>query len=184
MGYGPITLAHSGGTEPFLLALPEAATQTFKRGVPYRLSSGTIVEGDSSDPWSSADILVGFGVTAGKNLTTAGTTEEGASLGAPQNQSSAKTIAAGSPIKLGTTLFYPANGQNVFVASLLAGQVFAAALIIPGTFYALKKDATTGYWYVDNTDTSGNNACVDIVGGVDNDTSLVKFKIKPAQRYY
>lgn len=184
MGYGPIQLAHSSGQEQAIFHWQEAASQTFKEGCPLRISSGNAVAGDVDDPWAAADVVLGISAEAGKNLTTAGVEETGASYATPRNQANAKTIAVGSPFKITTVMFYRADGLNVFRASLKDGEVYTQALIIPGTYYALKYDATTGYWFVDNTDTSGNNAVAEIVGPVDGDTSKVLFKFKASQRYF
>jgi hypothetical protein len=184
MGYGPIQLAHSSGQEQAVFHWQEAASQTFNEGVPLRISSGNAVACDTNDPWGAADVVLGISAEAGKNLSGAGVVDEGTSYATPRNQPNAKTIAVGTPFKIGTVMFYRADGLNVFRASFAAGQVFAQSLIIPGTFYALKRDATTGFWYVDNTDTSGNNAVVEIVGPVDGDTTSVLFKFKASQRYF
>lgn len=184
MAYYAITLSHSSGKETDLVYLPEGATQTFKAGAVLRAVSGQARIADTADPWSAADIVLGVAAEPGKNLTTAGTDEMGYSMGAPPNQTSAKTIPAGAPYKSGYTGFWPANGTNIFRASLLSGQVFSNALVIPGTFYAVKYDSTSGFFYIDPTDTSGNNAVAEIVGPVDGDTSMVQFKWKATQRAY
>ncbi len=184
MGYGPIELVNASGVTQLVDAIAEAASQTFKRGVPLRLSSGTLVECDSNDPWGSADVVVGVSVGAGKNLTTADTAEEGYSIGSAPNQSSSKIIPLGVPVKSGKCSFYRADGRNVFEISLASGQTFATANIVAGSYYAIKKDATTGYWYLDNTDTSGNNAVATIVGVNPNDSTKVRFQFKSSQRLY
>ena len=184
MGYGPMILVNASGLPMTIFGLPEGATQTFKQGVPLKLSSGNLVACDTADPWSAADVVVGVSVSAGKNLATAGTTEEGYSIGTAPNQGSSKIIPAGVPVKLGTCSFYQADGSNIFEISLKAAQTFAAANVVAGSYYALKYDATTGYWYCDNTDTAGNNAVLAIVGVNPNDNTKVRVQFKSTQRFF
>ncbi len=184
MAYGPMILVSASGCPQVINGMPEGATQTFKQGVPLRLSSGNLVACDTADPWSAADVVVGVSVSPGKNLAVAGTTEDGYSIGSAPNQPSSKTIPVGVPVKLGTCSFYAADGSNVFEISLKAAQTFAPANVVAGAFYALKFDATTGYWYVDNTDTVGNNAVLSIVGVNPNDNTKVRVQFKSAQRFY
>ena len=73
MAYGPIILENASGQPQAIDSLAEGATQTFKQGVPLRLSSGALVACDTADPWSAADVVVGISVSAGKNLAVAGT---------------------------------------------------------------------------------------------------------------
>jgi hypothetical protein len=57
-----------------------------------------------------------------------------------------------------------ANGLTVFSIALKTGQVFTQALIIAGTLYGLTKDATSHFWYMDTTVTSGNSAVANLIG--------------------
>lgn len=184
MGYTPITLANAGGQVQMLDSVPEGATQTFSKGAVLKLSSGCLVAGDTANPWSAADVVYGIAAEAGHNLTTANTAEAGYSSGAPQNQTSAKTIPVGAPMKPATVMIYRADGTNQFMASLKATQTFSQALVIAGTYYALVYDSTSTFWYVDSTDTSGNNNVVEIISGVSNDTTKCIFRFLSTQRYF
>lgn len=184
MGYGPITLANSGTQSQLLEQWPEGATQTFKQGVVLKLSSGNAVIGDSADPWTAADVVLGISAAPGQNLTTAGTAEKGYSEATPQNQTAAKIIPHGAWMKTGKVPMYRADGNNIFLADLKATQTFSQALVAAGTYYALKYDSTTGYYYVDSADTAGNNAVCEIVGGVSDNTAKVLFRFKAGQRYW
>ncbi len=184
MGYTPITLANAGGQVQLLDSAPEALTQTFSKGAVLKLSSGYLVAGDTANPWSSADVVYGVAAEAGHNLAASGTAEAGYSEGAPQNQTSGRTIPVGARIKDGTVKFYRADGNNLFLASLKATQTFSQALVIAGTYYALVYDSSSTFWYVDSTDTSGNNNVVEIVSGISNDTTKVIFRFIASQRYF
>ena len=133
---------------------------------------------------AAADVVVGVSVEPAHNLGVAGTAEQGYSEGSPVNQPSAKIIPQGAWPKDGKLGFYPADGKNTFKISLKAAQTFAQTLVVAGTYYTLKKDATTGYWYLDSSDTSGNNAVAEIVGGVSDDNTMVLFRFKAGQRYF
>lgn len=184
MAYTPMILVNASGLPQAIDGLPEAATQTFKQGVPLRFSSGYLAACDTADPWSSADVVVGVSVSPGKNLTAAGTTEEGYSIGTAPNQASSKIIPVGVPVKRGDCSFYRANGTNVFEISLKSGQTYSASLNVAGSYYALKYDSTTGYWYCDSSDTTGNNCVLSIVGVNPNDSTKVRVVFKSTQRYY
>lgn len=162
VSYEPIvavrTLA-SQGAFPLMLRSPEAATQTFKIGVPCRVVSGYIQE----CTFAAADIVYGVSSEMAHNLTTAGTAQD-ESEGTPQNQVSAITTAVGAWPRDGNIGLYGANGQSVFSIALKTGQVFTQALIVPGTYYGLVKDTASGFWYLDNTDTSGNNNVANLLG--------------------
>jgi hypothetical protein len=134
--------------------------------------------------FGGAEIVVGFSVEPGHNLTVAATAEPAYSEGTPPNQSSAKIIPVGAWNRDGTIGFYEANGQNVFLASLKSGQTFAQSYVLASTWYGLTKDATTGFWYVDLTDTAGDNAVCQLVEGVSDDNTAVLFIVKPALRYF
>lgn len=186
MGYGPIQLVHASGQVQAQYSEAEAASQTFNQGVPLRWTSGTLTQCDiatsAGADWGSADVVVGVSAEAGHNLTTAGTAEGGYSETTPPNQTSAKTILVGSRMKNGKCMFWRADGNNVFRCSLKTGQTFTQADV--GTTYALKYDSTTTYWYIDNTDTSGNNKVAVVVAADPNDTTKVWFQFLSTQRQY
>jgi len=188
------------GALPQLQRFSEDALQTFQVGVPLIFVSGQIQEAT----FSAADVLVGFSSEKAHNYATAGggvtfglppiipqsTDLNEPASGPPPNQPSATVIPMGAAIRDGQMGAYCANGQTVFSIALKAGQVFTAALLIPGTYYGLTKDNTTGFWYLDNTDTAGNNAVANLVGF---DTSCpntvaggcrVFFTVKAAQRMF
>lgn len=169
-----VRVLSSQGSTPQLIRLPEDATQTWQVGVPVRLVSGYIQE----CAFSGADIIVGFSSEKAKNYASAG---GGATFGlpptlpaaidlndpasgAPPNQPSAVVVPIGAALRDGLSGIYAANGQTVFSIALQATQVFTLALVIPGTLYGLVKDSTTGFWYLDSTDTTGNNAVASIIG--------------------
>lgn len=184
MAYGPIQLAYTApGAAQTLYEAAEGATQTFKQGTIVKLSSGMAVAGDTNDPWGSADVVLGVSAEDAHNLTTANTAQE-LSIGTPIGQSSASIVPLGAPIKNGKVLLYKADGLNVFRISLKSGQTFAQSLVVAGSYYTLKYDSTTTFWYLDSTDTTGNNAVAEIVGGDSLDTSKVLFRFKAAQRYF
>jgi hypothetical protein len=166
--------------------LSEGASKTFNIGVPLIFASGVLTEAT----FGAADVIVGFSAEPGHNLTTAGTAQDGVSEGTAQNQPSSKIIPVGAWIRDGKCGVYAADDSTIFSAALLAGQVYADTLLVSGTFYGLTKDNTSGFWYVDPTDTSGNNAVVQLIGvdpscpNTAADGSRVFFQIKPAARYF
>lgn len=160
VSYEPIKLARSiGEGAPYMVGPPEGASKTFKDGVPVVLSSGLAQEAAFGGP----EIVYGVSAEPAHNLAVAGTAEE-LSVASVPNMSSAKVIPMGAPIKDGTLRTYAANGDNRFSIMLKDGQVFTNAMI--GGTFGLFKDGTSGYWYLDNTDTSGDNA-VAVVAQVD-----------------
>jgi hypothetical protein len=150
---------------PPSLRKPEAATQTFKQGVPLSLSP--VVDGFLREAtFAGADIIYGVSQEAGHNLATSGVAQQ-ESEGTPNNQPAAVITAPGAWPRDGLIGLYEANGTNIFSISLKVGQVFTQALIVdPATLYRLIKDGVSGFWYLDNTLTGGN-AGVAILLGVD-----------------
>lgn len=142
----------------------EKASQTFKQGVPLTLTghSGTAAE----CAFGGAEIVYGVSLEAGHNLSSAAVDPANAeySFGTPANQSSARIHPAGTWPVDGRVGFMRADGRNLFAIMLKSGQVFTTAMI--GGTYGLTKDGTTGFWYLDNTDTTGDNA-VAVVYDVD-----------------
>lgn len=154
-----VRVLSSQGATPHVVREAEDAAQTFKMGVPVRLVSGLIQECS----FSGADIVYGVSMEPAHNLTTANTAQD-LSEGTPPNQPSGITIPVGAWPRDGKMGVYAANGQTVFSIALKAGQVFTQALLAAGTLYGLTKDGTTGLWYLDNTDTAGNNAVARLLG--------------------
>lgn len=153
------TLA-SAAAFPAAQRTPEAATQTCQYGVPLMLSSGFLAEFSSS----GANIVYGVSSEHAHNLAVAGVGTD-YNQGSPPNQPSGITTPIGSAPVDGNLGNYFANGQTVFSIALKAGQVFTQALLInPATLYGLVKDATSGFWYLDNTVTTGNGAVALLLG--------------------
>lgn len=162
VSYEPIQIWNSdqGLGFPAMDRVVESATQTFKRGAPLTLSSGFLIEA----AFSSADIVYGIATEDAHNLATSGVAVQ-SSQGTPQNQASAVITAPGAwPID-GKIGIVKANATNIFSIALKATQVFTQALIVnPATIYGLTKDTASGFWYLDTTDTSGNNAVATLLG--------------------
>lgn len=158
VAYEPIRLYRTSGEGfPLMKTPPEAATQTFKVGVPIVLSSGNAQEA----AFGGAEIVYGVSAEAGHNLAVAATAEE-LSVETPPNMPSAKVVPLGAPIKDGTLKVYAADGKNEFTIMLKDTQVYTAAM--NGTTYGLTKDGSSGFWYLDNTDTTGDNAVAKVIG--------------------
>lgn len=154
-----VRVISSQGNAPQLFRVPEDASQTFKLGVPCRLVSGYVEE----CTFGGADIVYGISAEPAHNLASAGTLQD-ENEGSPPNQPSAVTTAVGAWIRDGNIGLYGANGQTVFSIALKSGQTFTQALLIAGTFYGITKDATSGFWFLDNTVTGGNSAVANLLG--------------------
>lgn len=155
-----VKLSGGVGMAP-MLRLPEALTQTFKRGAPLSLTSGYLVE----NAFGGTVLTYGFALEDGHNLTASGVSEPASSEGTPPNQASAKIIAVGARMRDGRCGIVVARDDTVFSAMLTFGQVFTQALVIPGTRYQLVKDGTTGFYYIDSTATgTGDEHLAEILG--------------------
>ena len=179
-----VKLQGQGGM-PAVLRAPEAATQTMKIGTPIELTSGYAQEAN----FGGTELVYGVSMEAGHNLAVAGTAQQ-SSEGTPQNQPSAVTTPVGAWMRDGKLGIYLANGVNVFSAMLLDGGVFVQSLV-SSTRYALVKDGTTGFWYVDNTSSGTNDEHAVNILAVDpsspNSATLgarVWFMFAPAARYF
>lgn len=156
-----VRVASSAAAAPAMERHPEAATQTFKIGVPVMLDGGgNIVEFSSAAP----NIVYGVSYEPAHNLTVAGVKQD-LSEAAPINQAGGVTTPIGAWIRDGKLGLYQANGLTVFSGVLKLGQIFTQALLIAGTSYGITKDATTGLWFIDTTVVAGNSAVVTIIGG-------------------
>lgn len=153
------TIAGGSGV-PQQMRLAEDATQTYKEGVPLMFVSGVLQE----CAFSSADIVVGFSAERGHNLTTADTAEAGYSEGTARNQASSRIIPPGAWMKDGKCGVFIADENTIFSIALKATQTFSNALLVAGTLYGITKDSTSGFWYLDTADTSGNNAVLELIG--------------------
>jgi hypothetical protein len=179
------------GALPQLLRVAEAATQTYKIGVPVRLVTGFLQE----CTFAAADTVYGVSSEQAHNYTNAGGNatfgltpilpsnidlSETAS-GPPPNQTSAIVIPMGAAIRDGQCGTYGANGQTVFSIALKLGQIFTQALLVPGTLYGLTKDATSGFWFLDNTVTGGNSGVAVLIGP---DTSSPNDAVQGARVFF
>ena len=183
MAYGPIYAVRvegSGSGMPAMNRYPEAASKTFKQGVPLVLVSGYLQEID----FSAQTIVHSFSTEPAHNLVAAGVEEGGTSEGTPQNMASGKIIPVGAWMKDGKVGVYHADGRTVFAISLKAGQTFSQALIASGTLYGLTKDGTTGFWYLDTADTSGDNAVLRVVDQDSRDNTWVFVQVDSTKRYF
>lgn len=184
--YEPIKPWNSGGAGfPRMTRQLEAASKTFKMGVPVKLVSGYLEECD----FSGADIIYGFSTEAAHNLASSGVAQE-LSEGTPPNQTAAVITPVGAWPRDGRCGVYEANGETVFSIALKDGEVFTQALLASGTLYGLTKDGTTGHWFLDPTDTSGNNAVAILLGMDPSSPNTVAggcrvfFKVDPTKRFF
>lgn len=143
---------------PVMLRVPENALETFVIGAPLVMSGGYLQE----CAFGGAEIVYGVAAENAHYLATDGLASDGYSEGSPQNQPTAKIIPVGAWAKDGKIGIYAADGKTVFSAALKAGQVFTQAMV--NTTYGITKDATSGFWYVDNTDVAGDNVVAKVLG--------------------
>lgn len=180
-----VRVLSSQAATPSLVRAPEAAAQTFQNGVPLRLVSGFV----QPCTFAGADIVYGVSAEPGHNLTTSGVGQD-ESEGTPPNQPSAITTAVGAWIRDGADGTYMANGQTVFSIAMKSGQVFTQALLAAGTLYGLTLDTPSGFWFLDNTVTTGNSAVAELLGvdsSCPNTASggcRVFFQFAAAKRYF
>lgn len=181
MAFEPIRAVRvdTGPGFPQMDRFPEAASKTFKTGVPLTLASGFLQE----CAFSGADIVHSVSAEDAHNLSVAGTAQE-LSEGTPPNQPSAKITPIGAWMRDGNVGAYAANGKTIFSIKLNTGQTFSQALIASGVLYGLTKDATSGFWFLDTTDTSGNNAVARIVGVDPGDNTRVWIQFDASKRYF
>ncbi len=180
MAYEPVKAVRVTGLGfPAMDRGPEAASKTFQIGVPLSLSAGFLQETD----FGSDTIVYGFSAEAAHNLTTAGTKQD-LSEGTPPNQPNAVITPVGAWMRDGNVGFYAANGLTVFSIKLKTGQTFSQALLAAATLYGLFKDGASGFWYLDTTDTGGNNAVARIVDVDSSDNTRVFIQIDSTKRYF
>lgn len=155
------------GNQPIVYRKPEAATQTFKRGVPVMLNaSGNVIE------WDGVTIgngIAGISTEAANNLAVAGTPSvPGFSV---PNQASAVSFYQGVGLNDGKMGIEVGAGGSLFFGEVASGSLATSA--IAGVGYGMTKDSD-GQWYVDLTKT-GAQAVVTIQAQDDNDTRGVRF---------
>lgn len=190
VSYEPIKAVRVLGTSngmPAVLRVPEDELQTFKIGSLIAVVSGyaQIV----ASGFGGSELVYGVSMEAGHNLAVDGTAEDGYNEGAPQNQPSGKRIPPGAWIKDGKVGVYLANGQTIFSAMLKDGQVFTQALVLPATRYELEYDSSSGYWFIDTSDTGTSAKHAALIIGLDSASpntaaagARVFFQFAPAAR--
>ncbi len=202
VSYEPIIARYTvsgNASVPRNFRTPEKAGLTTAIGVPMTLVNGFLQE----CAFTGADVVYGVSYEPGHNLAASGTGTQGLSEYTPPNQPSGVILPYGTHMRDGNIGVYAADGLNVFSAALKyttlpnpannvvgVSQIFNNSLIIPGTYYALVKDATTGFWYIDITQAAGNAAVCQLIGvdpsspndGVNG--TRVFFQFKSAQRQF
>jgi hypothetical protein len=141
------------GNQPQMRRYNEAATQTFKRGVPVILdANGNVAE------WGGSTLAIaGISKEPGASLTTAGVAK----------QQTFDTVP-NEPLAAQLSRPYFNDGQNGFVVAnadtLWYAQVGTTTVAGDrGKHYGLTKD-TDGQWYVDKAKTTdGTNTVVEVV---------------------
>lgn len=122
----------------------EAATQTFKNGVPVQLVAGFAQE------WDGITVALGIhGVSKdyGSNLTVAGTAQT-LTFGQVPNQALAVNIPRGAPLNDGKITVETASQLSTFTGQVGPAQTPVLADI--GKTFGMTKD-TDGHWFVDRT---------------------------------
>lgn len=187
VSYEPIRLVQSIGQGfPRAGRGPENSAGTFNLGVPLQIDGdGMLLEFTASAP----TIVYGVNNERPHNLAVDGTAED-LNEGDPPNQPSAVTTPVGAWMRDGKLGYYAADGRNIFSIMMKDGQTFTDTLVAASVYYGLTKDATSGFWYLDSTDTSGDNAVATLLG-VDpsspNTAALgarVYFQFKAALRFF
>lgn len=148
----PVKILSSQGVTPTSQRQLEAATQTFNYGVPLMLNASQYIVEFSS---AAANLVYGVAQEPAHNLVTPGVAQD-LNQKSPPNQPGAITTPIGAWPVDGRMGLYEANGQTVFSIALKLGQVFTQSMI--GGTFGLTKDATSGFWFLDNTVTTGNSA--------------------------
>lgn len=197
--YEPIKalkVLNAQGNSPAIFRVPEAATQTGNLGIP------TMLDGSGNQvPWTTGSANIIYGITSEPfhNYASAGSIPSGGnqlltdtpySAATPPNQPNALITPPGSWPADGLMGVYAANNDTVFSIVMKLGQTFTESLMIAGTLYGLTKDATSGFWFLDNTVTSGNSAVASLLGmdsSSPNDGTngtRVFFQVAAAKRYF
>lgn len=185
----PFRTLGTGTGLPVIKRSAEKNGQTYLLGTPVQYdvagATGFIIANPTISSVATA-IIAGFSVEPGANLTTSGVAKT-LTYGSVQNQSSAVLIPIGAPPNDGTTGFYVATDDAIFVgiygdSSTAANATLAQAQL--GTIRGLTKDAGNNFWYVDNFITAtANGACVlitDLIDAVGTLNGRVGFKVTHA----
>lgn len=136
----------SGIGMPSVQRIDEVASLEIQEGTPLKLASG--LAGALDDPPTVA--VLGIANEPSHNLDTSATAQDGQSEASPINQPNASIVPVGAWLRDGKIGVYIAEEDAVFSVMLFLGQVWAASML--GTRFDMNKDATTGLWYIDNTD--------------------------------
>jgi hypothetical protein len=157
--------AVSGTTVFKVVAINEAATQTFKVGTPVAVDgSGNIAAWGGANP-SGLPVWAGFSTQFGQNLSVAGTASP-LTYGSVAYQTSAVNIPPGAPLAFGQALFYSLTGNQTIFRILFGttGANTTPAATDVGVYYGLTKDAGTGFWYCDKAKaTQGTSTALQVV---------------------
>jgi hypothetical protein len=174
-----VPIRYNGMGFPPVEHLLEDDAETFLRGAPVTINGdGHAIE--VPDEFGGSELIYGFAAENAHNLAAAGTAELGNEHGSPQNQSSAKTTAIGSPLKTGYVAVHRATAETHWRIALVDGQTFTQTLVEAATRYHLDK-AANGYWCVDSTDTGTDAKHAVHIRGVDpNNSAFVICKLASA----
>lgn len=170
--------------------LLEKAGQTFYQGTPVQIdvagATGFLIACPTMTSAATA-LIAGISTEAASNLTTSGVAKtQNLSYSVP-NQPNAVVTPIGSPINDGrcglVTAYDEQSFQGLVGNSNTAANATLAQTMV-GAIFGLTKDATTGFWYVDNyITTAGTGACVEIVDLIDPVGTLngrVEFRVTSA----
>lgn len=154
------------GNQPNSRRVKEAATQTFKQGVPIQINAaGFAIEWDGV---TTTGAIAGISAEGGANLTTAGVPKQQGTFGSVPNQAAAVNIARGAPINDGRVGIDTSVRDTVFRGQVGPAQSAVQALV--GDELGLTKDAD-GQWFVDTTKTLAADTVVRVVALDPDDTA-------------
>lgn len=163
----------TSAANPTIKRMPEKSGQTYLLGTPVQVdvagATGFVIACPAMVSVATA-IIAGFSEEPGANLSSSGVAKT-LTYGSVQNQSSAVLIPVGAPPNDGTTGFYLASDEIVFIGVLGNSNTAANATVAqadPGKLFGLTKDAGNNYWYIDNfITTAAAGGCVTIFELVD-----------------
>jgi hypothetical protein len=177
------------GTQP-ILRLAEKAGQTFLLGTPVQVdvagATGFVIANPTITNVATA-IIMGIAQENASNLTTSGVPQTQNLTQKVPNQPNAVITPIGAPINDGTVGLYLVDDDQTF-QGLLGNSATAANAVLAqaqvAAIFGLTKDATTGFWYVDNNiTTTAAGACVEVLSLIDPVGTLngrVEFRVTQA----
>jgi hypothetical protein len=182
-------ILNTGSANPDMKRMQEKSAQTFLLGTPVQVdvagATGFVIGCPTMSSVATA-IVAGFSAEPGANLTTSGVAKT-LTYGSVQNQPSAVLIPIGAPPNDGTTGFYVAADETIFIGVLGNGATAANATVAQadvGKIYGLTKDGGNNYWYIDNniTTLAGGAVCTifELVDPVGTLNGREAFKIQHA----